>query len=318
MNTRSVAELTISEIIALSRKLGDKNNELHNGIWNKSHIGCYEVRGKVLGIIGYGHVGSQLSILAQNIGMNVIYYDILNVLSLGNAIRCSSMTELLHKSDFVSLHVPLTSETENLIGTKEIYNMKKGSYLLNLSRGKVVDVEAVRSALLNNHLAGCSFDVYPEEPKKNTNDFVSVLQNCPNTILTPHIGGATEEAQHSIGIDVTSKIIHYLTFGDTFETVNFPKIQVHTGERHKIYIKNIHKNHSGVMSKINNIFEKLNINITKQYVDTHKDIGYCITVFDFTSNLYKISLINTTFLDGLLESIKQLDTTIHTSLYIDN
>ena len=318
MNTRSVAELTISEIIALSRKLGDKNNELHNGIWNKSHIGCYEVRGKVLGIIGYGHVGSQLSILAQNIGMNVIYYDILNVLSLGNAIRCSSMTELLHKSDFVSLHVPLTSETENLIGTKEIYNMKKGSYLLNLSRGKVVDVEAVRSALLNNHLAGCSFDVYPEEPKKNTNDFVSVLQNCPNTILTPHIGGATEEAQHSIGIDVTSKIIHYLTFGDTFETVNFPKIQVHTGERHKIYIKNIHKNHSGVMSKINNIFEKLNINITKQYVDTHKDIGYCITVFDFTSNLYKISLINTTFLDGLLESINQLDTTIHTSLYIDN
>lgn len=317
MNTRSVAEITISEIIALSRKLGDKNNELHNGIWNKSHLGCYEIRGKVLGIVGYGHVGSQLSILAQNIGMSVIYYDILNVLSLGNAVRCSSLNELLQRADFVSLHVPLTSETTNLIGQKEVYKMKPQSYLLNLSRGKVVDVDAVRDALQDGHLAGCAFDVYPTEPKTNTKNFLSVLQKCPNTILTPHIGGATEEAQHCIGIDVTEKIINYLTFGDTFETVNFPKIQVHINGKNTIYIKNIHTNNPGVMSKINSIFDKLNINITKQYVNTYKDIGYCITLFDLNTSLYKINLMTETFLKGILDSINHLEPTLSTSLYID-
>ena len=164
---------------------------------------------------------------------------------------------------------------------------------------------------------GCAFDVYPQEPKTNTKNFVSVLQKCPNTILTPHIGGATEEAQYCIGVDVTEKIINYLTFGDTFETVNFPKIQVHINGKNTIYIKNIHTNNPGVMSKINSIFDKLNINITKQYVNTYKDIGYCITVFDLNSSLYKINLMTKTFLNGLLDSINQLETTLSTSLYID-
>lgn len=304
MNTRSVAELTISHIIALSRKIGDKNIEMHNGFWNKSHIGCYEIRGKTLGIIGYGHVGSQVSILAEAMGMNVFYFDILNVLALGNARKCNTLDELLGRSDFVSLHVPLTPLTKELIGETELSKMKCGSYLLNLSRGAVVDVNAVSIALKSGFLAGSSFDVYPKEPKKNSNNFISTLQKCPNTILTPHIGGATEEAQQSIGVDVSNKIINYLTIGDTFNSVNFPQIQIDK-LNDVIYIKNIHKNNPGVMSKLNSIFGSFNINIIRQYLDTKKDIGYSVSVVsvDDIENLTSITNMIGTFQSSIRTEI---------------
>ena len=304
MNTRSVAELVISEIIALSRKLCDKSSEMHNKIWNKSHIGCNEVRGKTLGIVGYGHVGSQLSVLAQNIGMNVIYFDIINVLSLGNAVKCQTLEELLQQSDFVSLHVPLTEETTNMIGKREINIMKKGSCLLNLSRGKVVIINDLREALLNGHLSGCAVDVYPKEPRKNTDDFITELQGCPNTILTPHIGGATEEAQYSIGLDVSEKLLNYINTGNTYNTVNFPCIQVSNDEKNTLYIKNIHKNVPGVISKINHFIHENEINIIKQYVSTQKDIGYCITIIKYDKNIEKLKT-----------SINSLDVSILTSYY---
>lgn len=304
MNTRSVAELVISEIIALSRKLCDKSSEIHNKIWNKSHIGCNEVRGKTLGIVGYGHVGSQLSVLAQNIGMNVLYYDIINVLALGNAVKCHTLEELLQKSDFVSLHVPLTEETTNMIGRKEINMMKKGSYLLNLSRGKVVIINDLRDALLSGHLSGCAVDVYPKEPRRNTDDFITELQGCPNTILTPHIGGATEEAQHSIGLDVSGKLLNYINTGNSYNTVNFPSIQVYNDNTNTLYIKNIHKNVPGVISKINQIIHENEINIIKQYVSTQQDIGYCITIIKYNVNV-----------DKIITYIENLDASIRTSYH---
>ena len=305
MNTRSVAELVISEIIALSRMLGDKNNEMHRGTWNKSHVGCNEVRGKTLGIVGYGHVGSQVSVLAQNIGMNIIYYDILNVLSLGNAKKCDTLEELLKQSDFVSLHVPLTKETSNLISENEIYMMKKGSYLLNLSRGKVVDLNVLRYAINNGHIAGCAVDVYPNEPKSNTNDYGNVLQGCPNTILTPHIGGATEEAQYNIGTDASNKLYNYVTYGDSYGSVNFPSIQVSNDIHNTLYIKNIHMNVPGVMFKINSIFQQNNINIMKQYVATQDNIGYCVTIINLNKNIQSI-----------VETISKLKESIKTSIFL--
>jgi len=243
-NTRSVAELVLANAIILARKAGDQNKLMHQGIWNKDDSGCYEVRGKVMGIVGYGHVGSQLSILAENLGFRVIYYDIIPKLPLGNAKSVSSLDQLLQSSDFVTLHVPYTKETHNMINKESLLLMKKGSYIMNAARGKCVDIEAVAIALKNGYLAGAYFDVYPNEPT----DANLCLCNCPNTILSPHIGGSTSEAQKSIGAEVSDKISRFLNEGRTVGAANFPHVSLSpVANRHRIL--NIHHNVPGVLKK---------------------------------------------------------------------
>ena len=225
-NTRSVAELVMCEIVALSRHLGEINSLAHQGIWKKSAKDNHEVRGRTLGIIGYGHIGSQVSILAEAFGLKVIYFDLLKKLPLGNAVPCDSLEDLLQSSDFVSLHVPDTSDTRDMIGANEISKMKKGAYLLNLSRGKVVVISALKEAMENGHLGGAAVDVYPSEPKSNEEKFSSELQGLSNMILTPHIGGSTEEAQEAIGLEVSSSLLDYYNSGSTGSSVNFPQINM--------------------------------------------------------------------------------------------
>lgn len=214
-NTRSVAELVIAEMIMLSRKIADKSKQLHNGKWDKAATGCFEVRGKTIGIIGYGNIGSQLSVLSEAFGLKVIYHDIRKKLPLGNAKQASDLTELLQTADFVSLHVPDTSLTKNMISKKELLTMKKGSYLLNASRGEVVDIQALASALKSKHLGGAAIDVFPYEPATNAETFKNELQELPNVILTPHIGGSTEEAQEAIGREVARSFSQFLKHGIT-------------------------------------------------------------------------------------------------------
>lgn len=273
-NTRSVAELVIAEMIMLARQAGDRSMEIHRGEWNKKSIGCYEVRGKTLGIVGYGHVGSQLCVLAESLGMNVIFFDVVNKLALGTS-RQVSKEELLSQSDFVSLHVPKLKSTENLISGAEIAMMKPGSYLINAARGKVVDIEAAAAALRSGHLAGGAFDVYPSEPKGHTLEFKTVLQGCPNTILTPHIGGSTEEAQKAIGLEVSSKLIKYVNTGPTLGAVNVPNVDIggslDTGFAR---VMNYHKDVPGVMKSINEIVSIGNVSY--QTLRTGDGVGYVI------------------------------------------
>jgi len=223
-NTRSVAELIIGNIVGLARKIGECTAAMHRGAWFKQAVGCFEIRGKTLGIVGYGHIGAQVSVLAEAMGMKVIYYDVIPKLAMGNATQVATMEELLSTSDFVSLHVPNLVSTQNLIGEKEIGQMKKGSYLLNASRGKVVTIPALAAALKSGHLRGCYVDVFPEEPGKNgENLFKSELIGCPNTLMTPHVGGSTEEAQSKIGEEVASTILKLVNSGSTHGSVNFPE-----------------------------------------------------------------------------------------------
>lgn len=220
-NTRSVAELIIGQIINLSRQVGDRNIELHQGVWNKTSLGCREVRAKTLGVVGYGNIGSQVSVLAECLGMRVLFYDVVKKLSLGNSKQVNTLEELLSRSDFVTLHVPDTKDTINLIGEKELLWMKPGSFLLNASRGKVVDLEALVDALQSKHLSGAYLDVYPNEPVSVVYPWFTKLQHLPNVILTPHIGGSTEEAQEAIGIDVAEKLIGFLSCHRVEGSVNF-------------------------------------------------------------------------------------------------
>jgi len=276
-NTRSVAEMVLAELIALARQMFDRSSECHRNFWNKKSGGCYEVRGKTLGIIGYGHVGSQLSVLAEALGMRVIFYDIINKLPLGNATAAGSLQELLQKADFVSLHVPKTRETVGMIGAKEIAFMKPKSYLLNAARGDVVDNQAAADALRSGHLAGAAFDVFPYEPASTSEPFKNPLIGCPNTILTPHIGGSTEEAQYNIGIEVTQKLISHVNTGSTLDAVNFPQIALPDDARtHRIL--NVHKNVPGVLRDINNILSKYNV--SAQILRTHESIGYLMAEVD--------------------------------------
>ena len=273
MNTRSVAELVISHIINLSRQVNMRNIEMHNKVWNKTSLNSIEIRNKTIGIIGYGHVGSQVSILAEALGMKVIYYDIKNIMNLGNSVKCETLDELLKKSDFVTCHVPLYETTENLISENQLKKMKKGSYLLNLSRGKVVDIVSLKKYLDNKHLYGAALDVYPEEPSKN-GEYTNILQNTYNVILTPHIGGSTKEAQTHIAEDVCSKINMFLYEGITSSSVNLPSIEQNKVQKINCFtIFNIHKNISGVMSKINNIIMNYGSNIVSSNLSTFKDIG---------------------------------------------
>lgn len=273
-NTRSVAELVIAEMIMLARQAGDRSKEMHTGEWNKKSAGCYEVRGKTLGIIGYGHVGMQLSTLAESMGMTVVFCDVVDKLALGNS-KQATLDELLAQSDFVSLHVPKIKSTENLITKTEVAKMKKGSYLLNLSRGNVVDNDDVAAALKSGHLAGAAFDVYPKEPPGHTTDFKNPLIGCPNTILTPHIGGSTEEAQRGIGLEVAGKLVDFVNNGSTMGAVNMPNVQP-PGRLQNGYtrVMNCHKNVPGALRAVNNALSEGNI--TFQALSTGGDVGYLI------------------------------------------
>ncbi|CAN8064166.1 unnamed protein product [Agarophyton chilense] len=274
-NTRSVAELVIGEIIALSRKLSDKSRDAHKGIWSKGAKGCSEVRGKTLGIIGYGHIGSQLSVLAEALGMKVIYYDVVSVLPIGNGRAVGSMDELLAEADFVTLHVPKAPSTNNLITAAEIAKMKKGSYLVNASRGTVVDIDALASALKEGHLSGAAIDVFPSEPAKNGPGFESPLCGLENVILTPHIGGSTAEAQKNIGVEVSAALIKHVNLGATVGAVNFPNMDMPIPvECHRIL--NVHQNVPGVLTAINTILSETRCNVTAQMLGTSSKIGYII------------------------------------------
>lgn len=274
-NTRSVAELVIAEMIALSRQLGDRNTLAHQGGWMKSAEGAREVRGKTLGIVGYGHIGSQVSIMAEALGLRVLFYDVIKKLPLGNATASPTLYELLEKSDFVTLHVPETPQTQHMIGAAELRRMQKGSYLLNLSRGTVVVIEDLVNALKEGHIAGAALDVFPEEPASNKERFVSALQGQKNVILTPHIGGSTEEAQYAIGLEVAESFRKFLRAGATSGAVNFPHVDVPlTPGSHRIL--NVHRNEPGVLGEINSLVSKHGANILAQQLSTDPRIGYLV------------------------------------------
>lgn len=274
-NTRSVAELVIAETIMLMREIPAKNTAAHRGDWLKAAKNSFEVRGKNLGIVGYGHIGSQVSILAEALGMNVFYFDIEKKLNLGKAVPCSSLEELLKVSNVVTLHVPETEFTKNMISEAQIKLMRKNSLLINASRGSVVDYDAVAAALKSGHLSGAAADVFPKEPASNDEKFISVLQDFDNVILTPHIGGSTSEAQENIGFEVTEKLIRYSDNGSTIGAVNFPQISLQQNLNKQRFL-HIHKNMPGVLRNINLIFTDKEINIAAQYLQTDADIGYVI------------------------------------------
>ena len=274
-NTRSVAELVIAEIIMLLREVPAKSAAAHRGEWLKLASNSFEVRGKTLGIIGYGHIGSQVSILAEAMGMDVYYYDIEKKLSLGKATACSSLADLLKLSDVISLHVPETELTLNMISFAELDSMKKGSILINLSRGTVVDYIAVAKALREGHLSGVAADVFPVEPASSAERFSTALQEFDNVILTPHIGGNTLEAQENIGMEVAEKLVRYSDNGSTIGAVNFPQIALQPNVNKQRFL-HIHKNMPGLLKDINNVFTARSINISSQFLQTDPEIGYVI------------------------------------------
>lgn len=278
-NTRSVAELIIGASIMLIRRIIDKNKSAHEGIWNKEAKGSFELRGKTLGIIGYGNIGSQVSILAEALGMKVLFYDVATKLPLGNAISKKSLKELVSKSDIVTLHVPETRQTKNLINKTLLKQFKKGSILLNYARGEVVDLDALRQALLTGQLSGAGVDVFPLEPEKNGDAFVSPLQGLSNVLLTPHIGGSTEEAQYNIGEDVSAKMLNFLETGATTGSHTIPELSLPQQEKtHRIL--HIHNNIPGVLSEINSSLSEHKINVLAQYLKTNDEIGYVVLDID--------------------------------------
>lgn len=275
-NTRSVVELAIAEIIMLMRNIPDKSNKMHQGKWDKSATGSFEIRGKNLGIIGYGNIGAQLSVLAENLGMKVFYYDKEEKLALGNAIKCKSLKELLPIADIITIHIDGRESNTNVIGSEEFKLMKKGVIFLNLSRGHVVDIPALKENIQNGKIAGCGVDVYPYEPLSNDEEFKSELRSLRNTILTPHIGGSTAEAQENIGNFVPNKMMDYINTGSTSNSVNFPNLTLPTLENaHRLI--HIHNNVPGILAKINQVLADHDINIAGQYLKTNESIGYVIT-----------------------------------------
>lgn len=281
-NTRSVAELVIAEAILLLRGIAEKNAAAHRGEWLKSAVGSYEIRGKRLGIIGYGSIGMQLSVIAEGLGMEVCFTDVVNKLPLGNAMQVS-LGELLATSDIVSLHVPETASTQNMMGTNEIAQMKAGAILINASRGTVVDIPALCDALSDNRLSGAAIDVFPEEPRGNNDEFVSPLREFDNVFLTPHIGGSTMEAQQNIGLEVADKLVKYSDNGTTTSSVNFPEVALpaHPGKHRLLHI---HRNVPGILSAINQVFSETQTNISGQYLQTNEDIGYVVMDIDQASS----------------------------------
>jgi len=274
-NTRSVAELVIAEAIMLLRGIPQKSAQCHRGGWSKSASGSYEARDKVLGIIGYGHIGTQVGVLAESLGMRVIFHDIETKLSLGNARAVASLDELLERADVVTLHVPETPATRMMIGAAQLARMRAGAVLINASRGSVVDIDALAAALGDNHLAGAAVDVFPVEPKGNHDPFVSPLVGMDNVILTPHIGGSTLEAQDNIGIEVASKLVRYSDNGSTLSAVNFPEVTLPEHPRSRRLL-HIHRNVPGTLSRINELFTAGNINIDAQFLQTDSEVGYVV------------------------------------------
>lgn len=274
-STRSVAELTIGNVIMLARRAADKSHKMHLNTWDKNISGAEEVRGKTIGLIGYGHIGQQVSILAEAFGMEVVFYDVLKKLPLGRAKALPSLQALLEQSDFVSLHVPGTPQTKNMIGKKEFSQMKPGRYFLNLSRGNVVDIEALKNALRDGTLAGAALDVFPEEPTPTVADYDAGFSDLENVILTPHIGGNTEEAQKNIALEVAETLRGFIDHGSTEGAVNFPVVRMPPlPESHRIL--NIHRNVPGALVEINRIVSEVGANIEAQQLSTHKDVGYLV------------------------------------------
>ena len=278
-NTRSVAELIIGLCVMLIRKITDKNTAAHNGVWLKDATGSFEIRGKTLGIIGYGNIGSQVSTMAEAMGMHVVYYDIATKLPLGNARQVRDLAELLKQSDIVTLHVPSDATTRHMINADTLRSFKKGGILINHSRGDVVDLDALHNAITSGKIAGAAVDVFPEEPEKTRDAFKTVLQNLPNVILTPHIGGSTEEAQANIGLDVTSKLIKYLELGISEGSHTVPAVSL-PPQQNTHRILHIHRNIPGVLGQINSRLSKGGINIVGQYLKTNETIGYVILDVD--------------------------------------
>ncbi|SNR43519.1 D-3-phosphoglycerate dehydrogenase [Maribacter sedimenticola] len=277
-NTRSVVELAIGEIIMLMRSVFDRSREIHEGQWQKTAAGSREVRGKNLGIVGYGNIGKQLSVLAEAMGMRVYYYDVDDKLALGNAVKCNSLEDLLNVSDVVTLHIDDNKANKNFIGAREIKQMKKGAMLINLSRGFVVDIDALADALKEGHIGGAAIDVYPDEPASN-GSFQTKLQGFDNVILTPHVGGSTEEAQRDIADFVPNKIMDYINSGNTVDAVNFPNIRLPKQNKSHRFL-HIHKNVPGIMAKINKVLAEYELNISSQYLSTDNEVGYVITDLD--------------------------------------
>ena len=296
-NTRSVAELVLGEILLLMRNIPQANAEVHRGIWNKSAVGSHEVRGKKLGIIGYGHIGSQLSIVAEALGMHVYFYDIENKLPLGNAKQVRTLEDLLSSCDIISLHVPENASTKNLINAERIAQLKQDSILINAARGTVVDIDALAEALEKGHIRGAAIDVFPEEPASINEEFVSPFRRFDNVLLTPHIGGSTAEAQENIGSEVAGKFVKYSDNGSTLSSVNFPEVSLpeHIGTKRLLHI---HENRPGILTKLNQIFVEANINIAAQYLQTDPKIGYVVVDVEAEDS------------NNLLAKLKEIDGTI--------
>lgn len=303
-NTRSVAELTIGEIVMLLRRIPDRSRSAHEGGWDKSANGSFEVRGKILGIVGYGNIGSQLSTLAEAMGMRVIYYDQTARLRHGNTDSVPSLDDLLAFSDIVSLHVPETPQTKGMIGAEQIAKMKQGAYLINNSRGTVVDLDALASAIRSGHLAGAAVDVFPVEPASNADRFVSPLQGLPNVILTPHIGGSTEEAQERIGEEVARKLVDYSDVGSTVGAVNFPQVQLASRALGTRFI-HVQRNVPGMLRRLNDVFANRNVNIAAQNYQTDGELGYVVMEADG---------IDVETAKAILREIRALDGTIRARL----
>ncbi len=298
-NTRSVAELVLAELILLLRGIPEKNALVHRGGWSKSAEGSYETRGKILGIVGYGSIGSQLSVLAESLGMQVLYYDVVTKLPLGNARQVGTMQELLSQSDVVSLHVPDLPSTRNMMRAEQFADMKRGSIFINAARGTCVDIDALSASLASGHLAGAAIDVFPVEPKANNEEFISPLRRFDNVILTPHIGGSTLEAQANIGLEVAEKFVRYSDTGTTLSAVNFPEVAVPMQEgKHRLL--HIHRNIPGVLSAVNLVFAQNHINISAQSLMTKEDIGYLVMDVDAE------------YSSMALEKLQQIDGTIRT------
>ncbi|KMJ44845.1 D-3-phosphoglycerate dehydrogenase [Xenorhabdus khoisanae] len=304
-NTRSVAEMVLGELLLLLRRIPETNAKAHKGVWDKQAKGCYEARGKKLGIIGYGHIGTQLGILAESIGLNVYFYDIENKLPLGNAQQVHHLSELLNMSDVVSLHVPETASTKNMIGATELELMKPGSILINASRGTVIDIPALSEALENGHISGAAIDVFPEEPATNSDPFISLLTKFDNVLLTPHIGGSTQEAQENIGAEVAGKLVKYSDNGSTLSAVNFPEVSLPVHAKDTNRLLHIHENRPGILTSINQVFTAQEINIEAQYLRTEGDIGYVVI---------DITVQSTAEAELVLQQLKALPGTIRSRL----
>ena len=303
-NTRSVAELVLAEIVMLMRGIPARNAAAHRGQWLKTAAGSREARGKTLGIVGYGHIGTQVGVLAESLGMQVMFYDIEMKLALGNARQMPTLDALLEASDVVTLHVPETPQTANMIDAAALQRMKPGAALINAARGTVVDIDALVAALDSTHLSGAAIDVYPKEPQSNSDEFMSPLRGLDNVILTPHVGGSTQEAQHDIGVEVSSKLIKYSNNGSTLGSVNLPEVSLpeHPGQHRLLHI---HRNQPGVMFQINAIFSDAKINIAGQYLQTNSKIGY--VVIDIEAEERAVSL-------KLKKRLQGVDGTIRTRI----